>query len=680
MKKNFSNKKKLVLSIAVCVLFVTVTFSGVVAKDTKDKPDWDWDYWTNPPHMFSNVSGNVGIGTITPTEKLEVDGNIAVSGTVDGRDVSADGTTLDTVYNWGDHGAVGYLTDESDPVFTASAANDITTGDIDNWDTAFDWGDHASEGYDTTDDAWTGTGNVYTTSGNVGIGTTTPAEKLDVNGNIRLNGILFLQTGTAYIKEIFSEFLEVTNKIFANEVMIDTVSAQTGSGDISFRIPYLAGPSGDKAMCISNSGNIGIGTTDPSTTLHIHNEDPVDSSGQEVLQIDGDYLHTTIGSGPFIGFHQSSTDNLYGKLRGYSFASNNYGLAFDTFQNGDCNTNMVVTGAGNVGIGTTNPSEKLEVAGTVYSTSGGFKFPDGTVQTTASCTTMTPKQIALLQWYEANEAGIGFSVGDAPFGVAFDGANIWVTNDYGGKVSKLRASDGSTVGTYAVGAKPMGIAFDGGYIWIANYGHDTVSKLRASDGSTVGTYSTGNQPFDVAFDGANIWVTNIYDCTVTKLRASDGSTVGTYSTGNAPFGVAFDGTYIWITNVGDDTVSKLRASDGSTVGTYAVGTYPYDVAFDGANIWVTNNYDGTVTKLHASDGSLIGTYSVGTYPSHVVFDGNYIWVTDHRDGEVYKLRAFDGSFIGSYSVGNLGNRCFGIAFDGANIWVANFDLDKVSKL
>jgi hypothetical protein len=87
MNKNMYNKKRLVLSIAVCVLLVTVAFSGVVAKDVKDKPDLDWDYWSNEPHMFSNVTGNVGIGTTNPSGKLEVVGDIVVSGLVDGIDI-----------------------------------------------------------------------------------------------------------------------------------------------------------------------------------------------------------------------------------------------------------------------------------------------------------------------------------------------------------------------------------------------------------------------------------------------------------------------------------------------------------------------------------------------------------------------------------------------------------------
>jgi hypothetical protein len=51
--------------------------------------------------------------------------------------------------------------------------------------------------------------------------------------------------------------------------------------------------------------------------------------------------------------------------------------------------NLILNGAtnatnGNVGIGTTGPSFKLDVAGQIRSSSGGFVFPDGTVQATAA--------------------------------------------------------------------------------------------------------------------------------------------------------------------------------------------------------------------------------------------------------------------------------------------------------
>ena len=47
-----------------------------------------------------------------------------------------------------------------------------------------------------------------------------------------------------------------------------------------------------------------------------------------------------------------------------------------------------------------------------------------------------PLQIALLHWYNANLA-TQFAAAAGPFGVAFDGANIWVTNFAGNTVSKL---------------------------------------------------------------------------------------------------------------------------------------------------------------------------------------------------------------------------------------------------
>ena len=97
----------------------------------------DWNYWSNKPNLFSLPSGNVGIGTENPTTKLDVNGVITATG-----------------------------------------------GNSNNWNTAYGWGDHSTIGYDTSDDSWIGTNNSYTTTGNVGIGTTNPTEKLEVSGTI----------------------------------------------------------------------------------------------------------------------------------------------------------------------------------------------------------------------------------------------------------------------------------------------------------------------------------------------------------------------------------------------------------------------------------------------------------------------------------------------------------------
>ena len=225
-----------------------------------------------------------------------------------------------------------------------------------------------------------------------------------------------------------------------------------------------------------------------------------------------------------------------------------------------------------------------------------------------------PLDVALLKWYKANLTTT-VKVGNQPYGVCFDGENIWAVNyaDFPGTVTKVRANDATVLGTFTVGHQPQGIAFDGANIWVANEFDNTVSELKASDGSTLGTFTVPS-PWSVAFDGANIWVgSNIANATVTKLRARDGKNLGAFPTGGigAVLGVAFDGENIWATNytgAGNGTVSKLRAKDGSVVGVYTVGPNPWGIAFDGAYMWVANYGGASVSKVQVSDGSVAGYF------------------------------------------------------------------------
>ena len=52
-------------------------------------------------------------------------------------------------------------------------------------------------------------------------------------------------------------------------------------------------------------------------------------------------------------------------------------------------------------------------------------------------TAKTPRQITLLKWYEVNQTAQLSSVGLQPWGIAFDGVNIWVAHFGIGSVSKL---------------------------------------------------------------------------------------------------------------------------------------------------------------------------------------------------------------------------------------------------
>ena len=81
----------------------------------------------------------------------ELDGNFT---DLDSRTVALENSqnNWNTAYTWGNHALAGYLTfyQETDPVFEASAASEISTQNINNWSTAYNWGNHANAGYLTT--------------------------------------------------------------------------------------------------------------------------------------------------------------------------------------------------------------------------------------------------------------------------------------------------------------------------------------------------------------------------------------------------------------------------------------------------------------------------------------------------------------------------------------------------
>src|SRR3990167_5102591 len=71
------------------------------------------------------------------------------------------------------------------------------------------------------------------------------------------------------------------------------------------------------------------------------------------------------------------------------------------------------------------------------------------------------------------------------------------------------------------------------------------------------------------------------------------------------------------------------------------------------------------------------TFAVGFYPDGVAFDGANIWVANSGSNNVTKLRASDGIVLGTYAVGY---NPIGVIFDGDNIWVANSNSNSITKL
>src|SRR5206468_10180779 len=69
----------------------------------------------------------------------------------------------------------------------------------------------------------------------------------------------------------------------------------------------------------------------------------------------------------------------------------------------------------------------------------------------------------------------------------------------------------SLIQSFPVRVAPWGMAFDGANIWVTSVNTDTITKLHASDGTLLGTFPAGGQTIFAAFDGVYIWVTNLYN-------------------------------------------------------------------------------------------------------------------------------------------------------------------------
>jgi len=84
-----------------------------------------------------------------------------------------------------------------------------------------------------------------------------------------------------------------------------------------------------------------------------------------------------------------------------------------------------------------------------------------------------------------------------------------------------------------------------------------------------------------------------------------------------------------------------------------------------------------MAQTTANDSAVQGTFKVGEFPVGMAFDGANIWVANAQSDNVMKLRASDGTLLGTFKVGKFP---IGVAFDGTNIWVANGGSNNVMKL
>ena len=260
------------------------------------------------------AGGNVGIGTTSPSDKLDLFGAIRLTRTDD----TAQYSTIQSNSN-GSFIATSYRP-------YAGAGN---------------YGDFRFEGKDST--GATATQLYINTNGRVGIGTTSPSNKLSVFNTLGLPSSSALSEAIILVQDSGS------NRRLG-------IGSSTSGQWIQSAYPGVEGAASNLLLNPSG-GNVGIGTTSPLTKLHIEgdNSSTVDET---VLTLRGNGEN-----GKRIDFRNAfgSLARITGTKLAAGASADDGILTFETATNSVLSEKMRITDLGNVGIGTHSPSGTLEV-------------------------------------------------------------------------------------------------------------------------------------------------------------------------------------------------------------------------------------------------------------------------------------------------------------------------------
>jgi hypothetical protein len=168
---------------------------------------------------------------------------------------------------------------------------------------------------------------VDATNNKVGIGTTSPSQKLHVSGNAYIAaGNYFTNSTSGYF---FGGDGSFTNGVYG-----------IGVNNMAFNV------NGSERMRIDSSGNVGIGNSSPSDKLHVGT-----SSGGTQLKIQsGSGVNNCL-------LHTNGTTDSWRTGMNLALTDGSYEF-YDDVNNVD---RMVITSSGNVGIGTSSPAAKLDL-------------------------------------------------------------------------------------------------------------------------------------------------------------------------------------------------------------------------------------------------------------------------------------------------------------------------------
>jgi hypothetical protein len=196
-------------------------------------------------------------------------------------------------------------------------------------------------------------------NGNLGLGNTSPAYKLDVNGAINVNSTIYFNDANIYIdKSNTYDLLVAQNSSSSNGLYLAgagnvylSIDSNDNESNRAFIIQNNSLKAGNELFRFQENGRVGIGTNNPTRQVHIFSTGLADNSVNPLILIDGKFTAAGVDFNDIVGIAFRVENSAGG-----SQTTTCIGSSYQT----SANALLLQPQAGNVGISTNNPVFKLD--------------------------------------------------------------------------------------------------------------------------------------------------------------------------------------------------------------------------------------------------------------------------------------------------------------------------------
>jgi hypothetical protein len=303
------------------------------------------------PSMYIRGTGNVGINTTNPNQKLTIKGNDNYVATEQTNYVWGGTNTIGVRMGTSTAGVLDFRRWDGGVTHGTAAITQVTSDG--------GWGLDFRVDNKSTNTSATTSRMFLSTSGEVGIGTTNPAAKLDVNQDAATvafnvtggNGGASLATFTRDVGATGSSVSINAQSNFPQIQFANTGNTFSIGGDTSgnFKISDNTAIGTNDRITIDNTGNVGIGATNPSEKLHVYNG----SAYITPIAYAANQNDWVIRTG---AYNNTAFD------QGLKIKSTSGGASYMAFETAHSGGETMVLRSGKVGIGLDNPAYQLQLS------------------------------------------------------------------------------------------------------------------------------------------------------------------------------------------------------------------------------------------------------------------------------------------------------------------------------